>query len=425
MNEIIESDLPIEKLSVNRKDAINYYKEIGEEEKVRNIEYSPTKILTFYKLLNEINFFYTDMVDSTGDILKYDLAYIGNNEFVLTDSIDKRNFKELVFRQNIYESFNEYEVWCNTLKINYLSDINKKVTESQIDDFIKQSDIIQENKIYEVAHEIVEKNKKIVMLGGPSSSGKTTSTRKLSIFLSTYGVNAIKISLDDYYKDSKDLPINEFGEKDIESPNSLDIELFKSNIKDLLAGKKVVLPKYDFIEAKKFFGKDSIELKENDILLIEGLHSLNDLFTEGIKKSDLYKIYVSPFTPLNIDRHNYISTTDNRLIRRLVRDNRTRGRNAEATLAQWHKVRESEDLYIFPHTNKADVILNTAFVYEMGVLKVFAEPLLYSVPEDSVYYNDARRLIDILSTFFPISSEHISNDNVLREFIGGSIFNEG
>ena len=424
MYEIIESDLTIEKLSLDRRDAIKYYEEIGELEKRENAEYSNVNIMTFYKLLNEINYFYTEMLNSTGDILKFDLTYLGNNEFVLTDSVDKRNFKSFDFKKNIYESFQEYDIWCNTLKINYLCDINKKVAESKIDDFIKQSDIINENKIYEIAYDIHSKNKKIIMLGGPSSSGKTTSTRKLSIFLSTFGVNAIKISLDDYYKDDKDLPINEFGEKDIESPNSLDIKLFRKNIKDLLAGKTVILPSYNFIEGKKHFHTKGIKLEENDILLIEGLHSLNKEFTKGFKMNDIYKIYISPFTPLCIDRHNYISTTDNRLLRRMVRDYRTRGKSAEATLAQWNKVRNNENEYIFPYTNDADVVLNTAFVYEMGVLKVFAEPILHSVKMTSPYYEEARRLIESLSVFFPISSEHISNDNILREFIGGSIYDE-
>lgn len=424
MNEIIENDIPIEKLSVDRKDAINFFKEIGEFEKQKNAEYCNVKVMTFYKLLNEINYFYTEMVESTGEILKFDLTYLGNNEFVLTDSIDKRNFKKLDLKKNIYESFQEYDVWCNTLKINYLCDINKKVAESKIDDFIKQSDIINENKIYEIAYDIHSKNKKIIMLGGPSSSGKTTSTRKLAIFLSTFGINAIKISLDDYYKEEKDLPINEFGEKDIESPNSLDIKLFNKNIKDLLAGKVVKLPTYNFIEGKKHFSNKGIKLEKNDILLIEGLHSLNPKFTKAFKQSDIYKIYISPFTPLGLDRHNYISTTDNRLLRRMVRDNRTRGKNAEETLAQWQKVRLNEDEYIFPYTNEADIVLNTAFVYEMGVLKVFAEPILYTVDINSPYYEDARRLIEHLSVFFPISSEHISNDNILREFIGGSIYDE-
>lgn len=425
MYEIIDSDFPIERLSVNRRDAITYYREIGEEEKARNIEYFSSKILTFYKLLNEINYFYTDMLDSTGDILRFDLAYLGNNEFVLTDSIDKRNYKGFTPRKNIYESFNEYEAWCMTLKINYLADINTIVADSKIDDFIKQSDIIHENKIYEIAHNIFNENKKVVMLGGPSSSGKTTSTRKLGIFLSTFGLNAIKISLDDYYKDEKDLPINEFGEKDIESPLSLDIDLFDKNLTDLLKGKEVILPKYDFIKAKKSFDSKPIKLGENDVLLIEGLHSLNEMFTKNLKPKDVYKVYLSPFTPLNLDRHNYISTTDNRLLRRLVRDNRTRGKRAEETIAHWAKVRENEDKYIFPYTNDADIVLNTAFIYELGVLKVYAEPLLYSVREDSVWYDEARRLIESLAPFFPISSEHISNDNILREFIGNSVFNEG
>lgn len=424
MNEIIEKDIKIEKVSVDRRDAIKYYEEIDEIEKQRNAEYSNVKVMTFYKLLNEINYFYTEMVESTGDILKFDLTYLGNNEFVLTDSIDKRNFKALDFKKNIYESFHEYDIWCNTLKINYLCDINKKVAESKIDDFIKQSDIINENKIYEIAYDIKSKNKKIIMLGGPSSSGKTTSTRKLAIYLSTFGINAIKISLDDYYKENDELPINEFGEKDIESPNSLDIKLFNKNIKDLLAGKSVKLPTYNFIEGKKHYSNKGITLDKNDILLIEGLHSLNPKFTKDFIKKDLYKIYISPFTPLCLDRHNYISTSDNRLLRRMVRDYRTRGKSAEDTLAQWGKVRINEDKYIFPYTNEADVVLNTAFVYEIGVLKVFAEPILHSVKMSSPYYDEARRLIESLSVFFPISSEHITNDNILREFIGGSIYDE-
>ena len=192
----------------------------------------------------------------------------------------------------------------------------------------------------------------------------------------------------------------------------------------MLAGKSVKLPTYDFIEGKKYFANKGLTLNDGDILLIEGLHSLNGEFTKGLKSDDIYKIYVSPFTPLGIDRHNYISTTDNRLLRRMVRDYRTRGRNGEETLAQWSKVRESEDKYIFPYTDEADVVLNTAFVYEIGVLKVFAEPILYSIKESSPYYEEARRLLQSLSGFFPISSEHISNDNILREFIGGSIYNE-
>ncbi len=424
MNEIIENDFPIERLTVNRDDAIEFYREINELEKMRNIEFVSTRNLTFYKLLNEINYFYTEMLESTGELLNFDLAYLGKNEFVLTDSIDKRVYKGFVNKKNIYDSFYEYEIWSNALKIEYLADMNEIVSERKIDDFIKQNDIIHENKIYEIAAEIFDKGKKIVMIGGPSSSGKTTSARKLGIFLSTFGLNPIKISLDDYYKETKELPINEFGEKDIESPEALDIDLFAKNINDLFSGKKVFFPTYDFVKGKKTPSSIPTKLEDNDVLIIEGLHSLNEKFTNVLNNIDLYKIYISPFTPLNIDRHNYISTTDNRLLRRIVRDNRTRGKRADETLAQWPKVRENENKYIFPYTDNVDVVLNTAFIYEMGVLKVFVEPLLYAVKKDNPYYDEARRLIEYLAPFFPISSEHISNDNILREFIGGSTFNE-
>ena len=279
--------------------------------------------------------------------------------------------------------------------------------------------------IMEIAQTIVKLKKKIIFLGGPSSSGKTTSSRKLALFLNALGKKTIKISLDDYYKELEEIEPDEFGKRDYESLESIDVSLFKQQMGDLLKGKSVVLPKYIFTTASKNFNCDPVSLGEDDILIVEGLHCLNEKVSKNIDKKNKYKVYLSPLTPLTLDRHNYISTTENRLLRRLVRDNRTRGVNVEKTLSNWQDVRAGEEKYIFPHTDEADVVLNTAYIYEIGILKVYAEPLLYTVKSDSPHYEMARRLLEDLKVFFPISSEYIESDNVLREFIGKSEFNEG
>ena len=276
-----------------------------------------------------------------------------------------------------------------------------------------------------IAQDIVAKRKQIVLLGGPSSSGKTTSSRKLALFLNALGKKTIKISLDDYYKELENIKPDKNGKRDFEALSAIDLDLFNLQINDLLNGKSVVLPKYSFQTASKSFNSDPVSLSNEDVLIVEGLHCLNETVSKSIDKKKKYKVYVSPFTPLTLDRHNYISTTENRLLRRIVRDNRTRGANAEKTLSTWAEVRNGEEKYIFPYTDEADVVLNTSYIYEIGILKVYVEPLLYTVTMDSPYYKKARELLDSLKIFFPISSEYLASDNVLREFIGKSEFNEG
>lgn len=247
----------------------------------------------------------------------------------------------------------------------------------------------------------------------------------MSLFLNALGKKTVKISLDDYYKELDEIKPDVNGKRDFESLSALDLTLFRHQMSDLLLGKAVSIPKYNFAAASKTFNSDPVSLSDNDILIVEGLHCLNEIVSKNIEKKDKYKVYVSPFTPLTLDRHNYISTTENRLLRRIVRDNRTRGVNVETTLANWDSVREGEEKYIFPYTDEADVVLNTSYIYEIGVLKVYVEPLLYTVEMDSPYYKKARQLLDSLKIFFPISSEYLASDNVLREFIGKSEFNEG
>ena len=421
INEYRKENYPILKLNVSNKDAINYYKRYNEFEKAETIHSVINETVIFNELLGNYNYFYSHIFDSTGLVKDFKIVYLNNNNFVLVD--DYKNKKEFDFKKNICCEFDNYNNWLNCQNIKYVTDLNKVISDGKIEDFIKKNDIIINDSIMNIAQEIVRLKKKIVFLGGPSSSGKTTSSKKLSLFLNALGKNTIRVSLDDYYKELEEIPEID-GKKDFESIKALDLVLFRRNLNDLLNGKSVVLPKYVFTTASKSFNSDPVIMNSNDILVVEGLHCLNDIISKSIEKRYKYKIYVSPFMPLTLDRHNYISTTENRLLRRIVRDNRTRGASAEKTLSTWQSVRDGEEKYIFPFTNEADVILNTSYIYEIGILKVYVEPLLYTVKIDSPYYNMARRLLDSLKIFYPISSEYLASDNVLREFIGKSEFNE-
>ncbi len=423
MNEYISDGYPILKINVSNKDAVSYYNRYDEEEKARSLNDIINETIIFNELLGRYSYFYSNIVNNTNEINNFKIVNLSNNDFVLIDNIDSK--REYVHKKNILIEFNKYNEWLNKQDINYVCDLNKIISDGKIEDFIKKNDIMVDNSIMNIAQNIVKLKKKIIFLGGPSSSGKTTSSRKLALFLNALGKKTIKISLDNYYKELEEIAIDESGKRDFESLNAIDLSLFRKQLIDLLNGKSVVLPKYTFSTASKDFNSDPVTLNNNDILIVEGLHCLNEIVSKNIDKKYKYKIYVSPFTPLTLDRHNYISTTENRLIRRIVRDNRTRGVSVEKTLATWASVREGEEKYIFPFTDEADIILNTSYIYELGVLKVYVEPLLYTVKMDSPYYEMARRLLDSLKIFFPISSEYLASDNVLREFIGKSEFNEG
>ncbi|MBP3444512.1 MAG: hypothetical protein J6K23_01030 [Bacilli bacterium] len=426
MDDLIGKDLKIIKKVITVKDAYNFYIKINEIEKANNILYSNDKTVTIYELCGYYNYFLSDMPESTGSLKNYILNYLGDNSVVLsTPYLSDFSLPTFTNQDMILKSFSDYKNWCNLVHVNYISDLNMLVSESKIKEFIKKNDIMMDNQIYELANLIRKENKKLVLLGGPSSSGKTTSTKKLALYMSAIGLNPIYLGLDDYFKEKVDSPKLKNGEYDFESIDCIDLDLFNKQLNQILNGEEVSVPTYNFVEGKKEYKGRLIKLKENDIILIEGLHCLNEALTSTIPKDDKLKVYISPFMPLSVDRHNHISTVDIRLLRRIVRDNRTRGYNVQDTLKSWDKVRNGEIKYVFPFTNQANVILNTAYTYEMGLLRVYAEPLLYSVPIDSKYYNESRRLIDELQMFFPIPSEYISDSNILREFVGESYFERG
>lgn len=425
MQRIVREDHPITRKFVAKQNAYQYYLKVGETEKAGNVLNLNNKTVTLYELMGHYNYFISSMPESTGVLNKFELTFLGHNDLILGQPIDESYVvPEYNPQEKIYESFAEYDQWIKALDVNYVNDLNKIISSNKIKDFIKRNDIMMDNQFYDVALQIKESEKKIILLGGPSSSGKTTSTRKLALYLSTFGLNPIYLGLDDYFKERAECPKDAKGEYDFESLDAIDLNLFNSQLNDMLAGKEVSVPTFNFMTGEKEYKNRLIKLKEDDIILIEGLHCLNEELTSKISKDDKLKIYISPFTPLNVDRHNHLSTIDTRLIRRIIRDSWSRGFAPEYTLQLWDKVRNGETKYVFPFTVEADIILNTAFIYEMGVLRVYGEPLLFSITPESKYFNEARRLLNFIQMFLPIPSEYVEECCVLREFIGGSYFEE-
>ncbi len=422
MADLVVEDEKIEKINVSPKEAIKYYQVTNELEKASNIQSISDKMVTLYKLHNRLNYFYSIMPYSIGSINKYELIYLGNNRIVfLFPSVNSNgNVPEYVHYDKIIDSFLEGKKWLDNLNMPYISDLNKTIGNGKIKDFIRSNELIFSLNIAKAVDNIISnRDIKFILISGPSSSGKTTTTSRISSYLEALGYNTIKISLDDYFVDRDKNPVDENGKYDFECLEAIDVEAFNNDLNRLLNGEEITLPTYNFITGKREYSKDKVMMKENTIFLIEGLHALNDDLTINVEDKYKYKIYLSPFIPLNIDEHNYVSTIDLRLLRRIVRDNRTRGYDIFKTIDNWQKVRYGEEKYIFPYIHQANVIINTALAYEIGVLKVFVEPLLLSVGADSNYYEEARRLIDFLKQFFPIPGEYVNDESILREFIGG------
>jgi len=426
MLEIVSYDYPMKNCITTREDAIRYYLSTGEIEKADNIHNTPNQYVILNNIKQIYNYFYGYIPESTGELKIFEIQRINKNGIILTyprvntgNNIPKFNFNKC-----IYDELKRHDDWSKRIQVTYVNELNKKVANGEIQKFIKLNNIFINDSLATVAKDVVKKNEdvKIILIGGPSSSGKTTSAYRLCTFLETFGLKPIVISADDYFKEREETPKDPDGNYDFESLKAIDLELFNAQLKKLLNGEEVIIPKFNFVTGKKEYIRKPIHLNDDNVLLIEGIHCLNETMTKSINRKNKYKIYVCPFTPLGLDRHNHLSTTDMRLIRRIVRDNRVRGRNVETTLESWKSVKDGEEKYIFPYIDDADAVINTAHTYEMGVLRVYAEPLLYSIPFHSPYYDEARRLLGLLRMFYPISSEYIENDNTLREFIGGSIY---
>ena len=425
MKEIVKRNLPIQKNLVNRLEAIEYYKSTKSYDKVNVLKYSVNTNVNLYRLMDIYNYFFSYLPVSTGALKEFKLTYIDQNSFVLRYPNIYYLNKIPVYKHHdkLFNEFKKYDEWSEKLGIENVSSLNNKVTKGNVDDIVLLSENIQNNSLFKIAETIYNNKKlKLILLAGPSSSGKTTTSKKLELFLKGFGLNPIAISIDNYFVDRDKTPRLPDGSYDFESLNSINVELFNKNLKDLLDGKEVTLPVYNFITGKSELSDESIKLGEKEILIVEGLHALNEELTYSIDRKNKYKIYLCPLTVLSLDNHNRIRTTDNRLLRRIVRDNRTRGYSASDTLSTWSKVREGEEKYVFPFQDEADVIFNTSLIYELGVLKTYAEPLLYSVEENNPMYKEAVRLLNLLKNILPISNDYIPVDSIVREFVGGGYF---
>lgn len=425
MSKIVSDNHVIEKLIVANNDGIDYYdKQLKNKVKADNIRNITDPTIVLYRLDDIVNYYYSEMPYSTEVLSKFEIHYLGKNNFVLSWPTETDNgvTKEYVGYDAVIESYKNGKAWLDTMNIPYINDVNREITKGKINNFIKSCELNFNLEINETAKEIAKRgNIKCVMIAGPTSSGKTTVTKRLANYFAIYGLDPIVISLDDYFHERKDNPKDENGEYDFECLQAIDLELLTNEMVKLFNGKQISVPKFNFVTGSKEISGKKIQLKENSIVLFEGLHALNDEALPMISDLIKYKIYVSPYIPLCLDQHNYISLNDLRLIRRIVRDFRTRGYTVNETIKYWTKVRNGEEKHIIPYIHQANKIINTSLPYEVGVLKVFVEPLLYSVPSDSKYYSESRKLLSFLKQFFAINSEYIPNDSILREFIGGAI----
>ncbi len=425
MEELVSRDLRFEKITTSRKEAIKYFNEVKEKEKSSMYKQMTGDALTLYNLLNYYNYFYTKMPYSTGIIKSFDLTLTKDKGVMLEyPSTYDMKIPPYTHMDQVLNVFKEYGKWADTLGVKYVSDVNNVVIEGKIKEFIELNEIKQNNDLLKIASEIEKNlnNIKLVLIAGPSSSGKTTTSKKLSLYLKNKGINPFVLSTDDFFKNRIDTPKNENGEYEYDIPEALDIDLFNEKLTSLIKGEETLLPTYNFLTGEKEYKHAPVSLKNRDLIIVEGIHTLNEMLTSKIDRKNKLKIYISPFTPLDLDRHNHVSTVDLRLIRRLVRDYRTRGYDAEETLKNWRVVRRSEEKYIFPYQKEADIVLNTALIYELGVLKTYAVPILFSVSYHSEYYSEALRIINFLKSFLNISDSMLPETALLREFVGGGYF---
>ena len=422
MKQIIEKDLPIKKVSVSRDDALEYVKNKGEYEKELNYLYMTSDYVSMYELEDLYNYFYYIMPASTGILNRFDLTFASPNGVILSYPIDNE-VPKYVPTPKVLDAFKNYEQKLLSLNVKYAGDLNKIITEGNISDFVQTNELFYDESLDDIAKK-VKNNRGIraIFISGPSSSGKTTTSKKLALFLKSKGVDTLVISTDDYFVERKDSPKREDGSYEFEIVDALDIKLFNMHMKSLLNGKEIVIPTYNFITGEKEYKRKPVTLQKNQVLIVEGLHAISEKMNSSIPAKNKLKLYISPFTPIGLDRHNHISTTDVRLLRRMVRDYKHRGYSAEETLNRWLKMRPSEENYIYPYQREADIIINTSLAYEIGVLRTYAEPLLYSIGKDSQDYEEAIRILNFLKGFLNIPSDVIPSTSVLREFIGNSYF---
>lgn len=426
MLKIVANDLHFTKVNVDRLDAIKFFEKKKQIDKVNVLKYISNTFINLYRLDDLYDYFYGPMAYSTKDIDDFKLTYTKNNSFVVSypNIMNPECTLDYVHHHMVFDSFLNYTKWGRMQKLSNAADLNAVVSNGKYDELILVAEAYQNKHLMEISDKIAANKEsiKLVLIAGPSSSGKTTTAKKLAVYLKTQGINSFQISVDDYFKEREATPLKPNGEPDFESLRAIDTNLFNRHLNKLLNGEKVLIPEYNFVLGKKQYNKNYIKLKEDDVIIIEGLHCLNEELTMSIERKNKFKIYISPLTQMNIDNHSRIHTSDARKLRRIVRDNRTRNLKAADTLRMWSDIREGEEKYIFPYQDDADVVFNTSLIYEIGILKTYVEPLLFSIDSNDSTYPEALRLINFLRNFLPIPSDIVPNDSILREFIGECAF---
>ncbi|MBQ6654566.1 MAG: hypothetical protein IJM79_03475 [Erysipelotrichaceae bacterium] len=424
MRKLIKKDLPIIKRHLNRQEITTLTEELKQKETGNLIASIPSlNHVEIYSLEDETQIFYNFLVPSTGYLKYFELRPYRNGILLrYPHQSDPLKIPEYEDQKMLYDAFSEATKWGKLMGIKYVDDLNNRILNKQTGDMYLMQEALHEKKISDIADEIAKSRRRIVLICGPSSSGKTTFAKRLCIQLNVLGIKTLYMGTDDYFVERDESPIGPDGEKDFESIKAVDTKLFVRQMKELLEGKSVDLPVFDFVSGTKVYGQRITSIDRDQVIVIEGIHALNRTLTEGIDEKEKFKIYISPFTPISIDRHNRIPTTDCRLLRRLVRDYQFRGWPVTTTLASWPKVRSGEDQNIFPYHGEARVFFNSNCIYELAVLKKYAEPLLKEVPRSEPEYAEAQRLLEFLRYIEPVEDDEIiANNSIIREFIGGSV----
>ncbi len=424
MQEVVDAHYPIRRFVVPTEDAIALFKEKGDLAKVKLLESSGKLYTTYYQLDDYVDYYYGSLLTNTKQLYLFGLEKYYDGLLLRIPSLkDPGTLPEMTKQDKMFEIFKEHHRWQKILEMRTIGDFNEAVMDGHSTDIINLSEALQEKKIAQIADEIANrKGIKLVLLAGPSSSGKTTTCKRLSVQLLTCGIKPLQISLDDYFVNREHTPKDENGEYDYESIYALNLDLINEQFNALFRGEEVELPKYNFQKGMSEKSGKKLKLEPNNVLVVEGIHALNPELTSQIPDEQIFRVYASALTTILLDDHNYIPTTDNRLLRRIIRDYKYRGVSAQETIHRWPSVRAGENKWIFPYQENADAMFNTAMLYELAVIKQQAEPLLEQVPENCEEYTEAYRLLKFLSYFKPIEWNHLPPTSLLREFLGGSAF---
>lgn len=422
VKSIIDRNENIEKIVTNKENAIKIFEERHDYIKAELLKYKEYDDVKIYKCGSYINHFYGHMLPSTGCVTVFDIKKWKSGVVILGPSkLDKTKAQEFIPQHKLSNIYKESELWSDLIGVGEVVSLNKAITENKYSEIIRIVEALHEKKISQIADIIKENNKRVILIAAPSSSGKTSFAHRLSIQLKVNNLHPVPISLDDYFVNREDTPLDEFGNYDFESIYAIDLDLFNSDLEKLLKGEEIKLPKFNFKTGKREFSGKTLKIDKDQPIILEGIHALNPMLTKSIDEKDKFKIYISVLTQINLDNHNRIPTTDLRLIRRIVRDYNFRGYSAEKTILNWDSVRRGEDKNIFPYQEEADIMFNSACLYELAILKKYAKPLLEEIKDDNEAFIEANRVLKFLQYFIELDDElDIPPTSIIREFIGGS-----